>query len=343
MVQRRPELHKKPGVHYAFTNDGLELPLVDITHEAFALNTTPAQQRALTSAFMREQAKFAKLPDLVQRALLRVFLRGSILADALRKSEGTFLTGLGTYLLKLPPDMLGSAYSRPVDRRIASALPALSVRLRLQDMAELAAGAIAPALASEPSRALWFVNIAGGPAFDSLNALLLLNRKQRELLEDRIIRIRVLDADDTGPNFGARALAQLSGRGAPLWGLDVRFEHQSFDWSDPAGLREALEQAEAEHAFTLGASEGGLFEYGSDADILSILSEFRDGASRLLGIVGSVTRDDEVIAMLKKTSKAATRPRGLPVFERLCRSVGYEISQAIERPVCDDVLIRPQR
>jgi hypothetical protein len=30
------------------------------------------------------------------------------------------------------------------------------------------------------------------------------------------------------------------------------------------------------------------------------------------------------------------------VFERLCRSVGYEIRRAIERPMSDNVWITPQ-
>ena len=161
-------------------------------------------------------------------------------------------------------------------------------------------------------------------------------------MDGRPIRIHVLDGDAAGPSFGARALLEFKKPGAALAGLDIRFEHERFDWSDASGLRAALERAAAEYSLTLGTSEGGLFEYGSDADILSILSEFRDTAKGLLGIVGSVTRDDELMQILKRTSKTATRPRGMQVFERLCRSVGYETLRVIERPLSDDVLIRPQ-
>ena len=48
--QRSPssllEKHKRPGVYYALTNDGVELPVIDITHLAFALNVSDTEQRA---------------------------------------------------------------------------------------------------------------------------------------------------------------------------------------------------------------------------------------------------------------------------------------------------------
>ena len=36
MLPKIPEQNKKPGVCYAVTDDGLELPVIDITHPAFA-------------------------------------------------------------------------------------------------------------------------------------------------------------------------------------------------------------------------------------------------------------------------------------------------------------------
>jgi hypothetical protein len=339
---QHPELHKKTGVHYAFTDDGLELPLIDVTHQAFAITRPDEVQREAVEKFMREQRDFAKLPKFVQRAMMWMFFRKSRLGNSLRTSDGTFLPGVATYLLKLPPEMLGEAYARPVDRRVVSAAPSLSMRLRLQDMATLAVEALTPALASDAERPLVFINIAGGPALDSMNALLLIQRDRPELLASRSVRIHVLDGDHAGPSFGARALAAFRSKGAPLERVNVRLEHERFDWSEPAQLRKALERAAEQNAFTLGASEGGLFEYGSDPDILSVLAEFRDSKASLLGVIGSVTRDDEFMKIVKRTSRAATRPRGIAVFERLCRSVGYEIRRAIERPMSDDVWITPQ-
>ena len=72
----KPELHKKPGVYYALTTEGLELPIVDVTHPAFAVSPTDAEQTALVAAFMAREMPFARLPALFRRALLRFFLRG---------------------------------------------------------------------------------------------------------------------------------------------------------------------------------------------------------------------------------------------------------------------------
>ena len=120
---QHPELHKKPGVHYAFTDDGLELPLIDVTHQAFAITRPDEVQREAVEKFMREQRDFAKLPKFVQRAMMWMFFRKSRLGNSLRTSDGTFLPGVATYLLKLPPEMLGEAYARPVDRAAAGERP----------------------------------------------------------------------------------------------------------------------------------------------------------------------------------------------------------------------------
>ena len=337
---RRSESNKKPGISYAFTNEGLELPLIDVTHPAFALPEDPELQRRAVQKFVREQTQFSKLPKFAQNIVLRVFLRGSLHTGALRAAASTFLPGLATYLLKLPPDLLGD-YARPIDRKLADGAPVLSVRYRLQDMAMLSAEALGPALASDPERPLVLVNVAGGPAFDSLNALLVLKRDRPESLRTRRICVHVLDADDVGPEFGARSLAVFASPGGPLEGLDIRFEHERFDWREPSGLGSVLGRAAEQNAFTLGQSEGGLFEYGSDADIVGVLTAFREKAQSFLGFIGSVTRDDEFVRFAKSISKTTTRPRGLAVFEPLIRSAGYELQRSRERPLSDNVWIRP--
>ena len=81
------EASKKPGVYYALTDDGVELPIVDVTHPAFALATTDAEQAALVAAFMSQGQPFARLPAAVRRLLMRVFLRGSVLAQAGKTEE----------------------------------------------------------------------------------------------------------------------------------------------------------------------------------------------------------------------------------------------------------------
>jgi hypothetical protein len=84
-------------------------------------------------------------------------------------------------------------------------------------------------LDARPGDPLLLLNIGGGSAIDSLNALLLLHRERPGSLADRGIRIYVLDLDTAGPTFGARALAALQAEGAPLHGLDIRLTHVPYD------------------------------------------------------------------------------------------------------------------
>lgn len=335
----KAELHKKPGVYYALTTDGLELPVVDVTHAAFAVSPTDAEQAALVAAFLAQEMPFAKLPAVVRRGLLRFFLRGSVLARGIRGAQGTFLGGMSTYLLKLGPGNLGDAYAKPIDRRIAASLPVLAVRWRLADMARLLADRLAPRLEADAGAALRFVNIAGGPAMDSLNALLLLARERPALLASRAVAIDVLDGDADGPTFGARALAALSAPGAPLHAVDARLRHIVYDWNDTRPLRDVLDDARRAGEVTIGSSEGGLFEYGSDDAILANLTTAKEAAPPDFAMLGSVTRADRPVQKLRETSQPATRPRGLEVFRALVGRAGWRVEGAIERPFSDQVVM----
>lgn len=335
---RVPEPHKRPGLHYAFTDDGIELAVIDVTHPAFAASLDPAEQRRRTDEFFRQNRPFNRLPAPLRGLIIRLLLRKSVLGRALTSANGTFLPGMSTYLLKLGADNLGSAFQNRVDRKIAGALPALLVRVRLQDVAELLVSRIAPLLESS-ARPLRFLNIAGGPAMDSLNALLLLRRDRPALLDGRKIAIDVLDLDQAGPSFGRRALAALQAEGAPLHGLAIEFRHQPYDWSRPAGLDPALAAARADHAILAVSSEGGLFEYGSDDEIVANLTALAQGGPADLFVAGSVTRADEPIHRLHSTRGPATRPRGLPRFTELAARAHFTVSSSVERVFSDQVLL----
>jgi len=113
-------------------------------------------------------------------------------------------------------------------------------------MARLMAGALAPALSADTRRPLHLMNIAGGPAIDSLNTLIVLRKESPGILAARQVFINVLDVDDAGPAFGKAALAALSVEGAPLHGVRVVFRHAHYDWSKPAaGLMAELNEANA--------------------------------------------------------------------------------------------------
>ena len=124
-------------------------------------------------------------------------------------------------------------------------------------MARLLADGVTHMLDSKPQRPVCFVNIAGGPAPDSWNALILLLKSERpELMASRDVVIAVLDLDETGPAFGGRAVAALRTPGAPLHGLEVAVRHIPFAWSDTDRLGQVLEELRARETACAISSEG---------------------------------------------------------------------------------------
>lgn len=325
---------KKPNVYYAEA-DGLELPVIDVTNPEFALSVGPAEQREIAAAFARRPQPFRLLPRWLRRKLFERVARRSVLARALFKADGAYLSGLSTYLLKLGPDNLGTVTSDPIDRRFAEAPPVLSVRLRLQDVAQLLAEFLAPELARQPGKPLYLLNIAGGPTMDSLNALILLNQSDPQQLKDRRIVVRVLDLDTAGPAFGARALAALSVPGAPLNGLQIEFRHSPYDWRQTEDLTPVLDELRAADALWAASSEGGLFDYGSDADVIASLQRLADAHV----VVGSVTRADALMQAMQRHSTMPLVMRGHAAFAALAAQAGWKVARVIERMVSDQVAL----
>jgi hypothetical protein len=336
MSDKRDARARIPGVHYARTDEGIDLPVVDVTHPAFLLDLTDEEQRELVAKFLGEAPPFARMPAFVRDRLLRFLLRKSALARSIREARGGHLRALPTYLLKLGPDNLPPGHDSPIDRRIAASLPALHMRLRLQDMARILAEELRQRLAAKDGAPVALFNIAGGTAIDSINALVLLG--QQGLLARRRIRIEVLDIDATGPAFGARALEALRAPGAPLDGVDVALGHTRYEWDHPSALREALRGGDR-GSVAAASSEGGLFEYGTDEAILSNLACLRDGSGRDFFVVASVTRADEPAQRIQRSTHAATRPRGLDAFRALVDRAGWQVTRAVERPLSDQVVL----
>lgn len=319
---------------FASTDDGVELPVIDVTHPSFPLKTTADERRAALARFMSEPQPLEKLPAFLQRALLRLLLRGSVLAEGIRSSEGTFLSGMRTYLLKLGPDNLGS-WAKPIDRKIAAALPSRAVGWRLYEVARMLANAVREACRAGTER-VHLIDIAGGPAIDALDALIL----AKDAIGSLEVTVSVLDLDAHGPSFGARALEALKKPGGALEGVDATLRHVPYDWSRAEELRAFLAREARESPPTAGSSEGGLFEYGSDDEILRNLEALRDGTPAGFVMVGSVTRDDEAMRRLRRIHAPATRPRGLDVFTKLAERAGWRVAEAVEGPFSDQVALR---
>jgi hypothetical protein len=334
-----PERNKRPGVCYALTSDGIELPVIDLTHPAFSgLPDRVAQERA-TGEYLGTMARQERAPAVVRRAAGWLMGRRSRLVRAIRDSGGTYLSGLDTYLLKLGPDNLGGGHSTRLDRVVAGTLPAMSARLRLRNMACLIAEALAPSLEARPGDTLRMVNIAGGPAMDCLNALLFLRRDRPTLLANRSVHIHLLDVDDAGAAFGARALDALLADGGPLAGLRATMDYSRYDWTESRSLlgrHWGLEQD-----IVACSSEGGLFEYGEDDAIVANLEALRRLVPEGTPLVGSVTREGPLTEAGRRSGlPQATHPRSIEGFAALAARGGWEVDRLIENLMTFDIRLR---
>jgi hypothetical protein len=333
MRDRLENRDKKRGVVYAVAIDGHELPVIDVTHPAFALLDEEKMKRQV-ARFSRGEKLRDKVPTFVQRAVLGALARRSRLARALYHAREGVISGMTLYVAKLGPDMLGPAYANAIDRGIAAAPPSRLSRARLEDTALLLAEGLRPLLRAKPGRPVHLFNIAGGPGADSWNALIVLQKEERAMLEGRTITIHVLDPDTEGPTFGARAIAALRSADGPLADVDVQFRHVVYDWSDPTHLRALLSEANGPDGVLAVSSEGGLFEYGSNDDIVENLAAIRDAGPDDATVVGSVTRADGPIEFLRHFT---VKPRTMAAFRALAERGGWNIATHIERPLSYDV------
>lgn len=334
MTTQVPELHKKPGVAYAYTDDGLELPVIDITHPAFELHTDQLDVDGLINTFVEGLKGGARLPADAMRALAS----RSILLRGMLDSADTYTTGVMTYLHKLGPDNLGDGYASAFDRQWAAGLTPLTFRWRMRDVATLLADGLAVRLAADPGAPLDLVNIGGGPAPDSVNALLLLAQAPGGLLKGRRIRIHVLDLDPTGPSFGARAVEALREPGAALAGLDVALVAVSYNWTHPAPLSALLEDLGIARSVVAVSSEGALFEYAADEDVVANLKVIGECAPSGTFVVGPVVRDAATMDPRMRFSehvpgRPAIRYMGLAHFTDLAGRAGWAISDVKDGPM----------
>jgi hypothetical protein len=328
----------RDGVLYARTEEGEELPVIDVTNPAFAVEATEAELEGKAEQFVREAEQWKEIPEALREAWQQ-----SKLAKALMAAAGTFLDGMSTYQFKLGPENLG-ADATAMDMKIAASFPAFSTRLRLQDMARLLAEGLRSGLGTAPRRPVCLVNIAGGAAADSWNALIVLRAgirleakarhdgEQPDQLEGRKIVIAVLDQDHRGPSFGRRAIEALCGIGAPLNGLDVAFQQFAYKWAGTGRLREILEELNAGDAVCGVSSEGGLFEYGSDEEIVANLETIYAGTAADVFVIGSVTRDAGQTRATDGARRIATRPRTMEAFASLAGQRRWKVQEVLKRP-----------
>lgn len=330
MVPTIPEKQKLPGVSYAVNADGLELPVIDITHPAFDCSLDDEQISCVIDQTLAGlQASRALPPETILELPKR-----SILWRGTFESMGTYMSGMMTYLMRLGPANLGAGYANDLDRAMASTILPLSFRFRLRDMAHALCDALTPGLVLDARRPLELLNIAGGTAMDSLNALILLKKRSPDLLASRTIRIRVCDLDEQGPRFAGQALAALMGPGGALHGVHATLIHTPYDWKQPDDLGAVLSSWDP-RAVSACSSEGGLFDYGDDADITAHLRLLSERTPQDAVVVGSVVRDLGTLdPRLYVTATMKNRPTvrwlGLEAFRVLARDSGWSITRSLD-------------
>lgn len=332
------------GVVFARTREGFDLPVIDITSPHFAVPDDPAAARRANDAAIAEEQRRRRIPAFIMRLMLRALARKSRLIRALSQSETGYLDSLSTYVLKLGADNLVPPYDSPTDRKVATSPHIMLVRLRMQQVAHLLAEGLAEDLSRDPAVAapaapLHLMNIGGGPALDSINALIVLRRAHPALLLSRPIAIDVLDANADPVFFGANALAALKARGGPLDGLDIVLRHHAYDWDHTAALESLMSSLKATGAIIAASSEGALFEYGSDEAIIANLRAMCAGGVRL--VAGSVTAVNDMRRRDIARSPFKLRPRGLAGFAPLAAAGGFRVAKSEQAFLSEQVLLRP--
>jgi hypothetical protein len=326
-----PELNKKPGVCYAYTDSGLELPVIDITHPAFHQEVSEEQLFAGAKRFAAEQAAKGPFARWLQGKLLPLFLKRSVIGRGLLRSREGYLDGLSTYLMKLGPGNLGSGWANAMDRNLVLGMnrAGMSLAQRLQDMAETLAAGLRPLL-KEGTRPLHWINIAGGPSMDSLNALILLYKETPALFAGRPVQVHVLDLESEGAHFAAAALAALQGEGGPLHGLGATLNILAYDWSDPQPLT-ALLQALPANALVALSSEGGLFDYGDNAAVAANLKALHSASPADCVLAASLSRPVDADSPFQRQGIAKVLQRSLADLEAL--APGWSIRGSLSRPI----------
>jgi hypothetical protein len=321
---------------YAKSREGLDIPVIDLTNPRFAIPRGPNGYDAERDAFLNWERRRRRLPSFLMRLMLQRAAKSSKLMQALFQSEKGFLDSISTYILKLGAANLPQGYDGPVDRQVAASPHVLLIRLRMQQIASFLADALVPSLSDNSKAALHLINIAGGPALDSLNVLIFLNQTYPDLLKRRV-KVTVLDAEDEGPAFGANALAAMQQTGAPLEGLDIQFSFQPYDWNDTKTLSNLLADSRSSGDIIAASSEGGLFEYGDDEAIVSNLKAL--AGANVSFVAGSVTGSNDIRKRMLSETKFKLYPRGSEGFAPLATLAGYDLAKTESNIISDQVLL----
>jgi hypothetical protein len=334
MEERIYERNKIAGISYANTQNGIELPVLDITHPLFLRSIDEEKLDKMLKEIKQkgeERAEsFNRIPASVKNFMAK---RSYIMAGfMLKDTEDTFLSGMSTLMMKFGPGLIGKGRRKFFDRLGSKAFGAILLRMRVRDICKLHTDILETQLTNEKDKNLCFINIAGGAACDSINALITVFKKDPSLLKNREIEINVFDIDRFGPAFAKNCIESLKSTDNYFNGLNVTFNHIVYNWNNTAGLRDFL--IKRNEWLNITSSEGGLFEYASDEDIIRNLNILYDNSQKNMKIVGSVIRDANtvdpgILASMKLTNIKA-RLLGVEGLKKTIKETSWTIENIME-------------
>jgi hypothetical protein len=326
---------KIPGLSYAFTSNGVELPVLDITHPYF-ISCTDVKVLNKLLPYVQKNAeknaeKFNKIPAICKRYLIK---HSFAMAELLQvEDQNTFASGITTLMMKLGPQLIGKGKKRFWDRQVNRGFGSLVIRMRARDISKCQAETLMPLLIKSPGKDLCFINIAGGAASDSINALFLVQKENPALLKDRKIEINVLDIDNFGPAFGDRCITALKAPSGRFNELNISFGHIHYDWNNTGKLAELL--TERKEWLKICSSEGGLFEYCSDEVIIKNLNTLYSHSDDDIVIAGTLLHDVKTIdagmlAALKISTNIKPRLLGINGLKNIIENNSWKIESITE-------------
>lgn len=327
--------HKKkiPGLFYARTENGIELPVPDIMHPLFIQSINEEKLYKMLKKIEKkgdERAEsFNKMPLAIKNFLAK---RSYIMAGFLLKdTDDTFLKRMSILMMKLGPGLIGSGRKQFFDRFGSKSFGAVTLRMRIRDICELQTELLTQQLRSTKADTICLVNIAGGSAADSINTIIHIARKNPLLLQNKKIEIHVLDIDKFGPAFAHNCLESLKKEGGVFRNLNISLHHLLYNWNNTLPLQNFL--SGHNNDLIICSSEGGLFEYASGEEIIQNLNVLYNSVQDDMKIVGSLIRDEKsvdagILASMKIT-KIKAKLLGIEGLLKLLEKTNWILDNTI--------------
>ena len=125
-----PVKRKIPGLSYAFTSNGVELPVLDVTHPYFVSCTDEKILNKLLPYIQKNADKNAEKFNKIPAFIKRYFIKHSFaMAELLQvEDQNAFASGITTLMMKLGPKLIGKGKKRFLDRQVNRGFGALVIR-----------------------------------------------------------------------------------------------------------------------------------------------------------------------------------------------------------------------